>query len=198
MNSKRIRIKSKLITPLENEFVIKGKKISLVIPKSYILKTNRNESDNYWTNFYLDPDFFKSKDVLLSLRALKNDDNVFIYGRKSFGIIWDEVIDKVYSRKKNKCFFCDDHLYAKKGKEPGNRTKDHLIPTVIIKAYGFSYLDDNLVPSCQDCNSEKASLHPYIFREKVKILIERTGKGKWRKVLTILNKILIEKHDIFR
>ena len=122
MNSKRIRIKSKLITPLENEFVIKGKKISLVIPKSYILKTNRNESDNYWTNFYLDPDFFKSKDVLLSLRALKNDDNVFIYGRKSFGIIWDEVIDKVYSRKKNKCFFCDDHLYAKKGKEPGNRS----------------------------------------------------------------------------
>ena len=72
------------------------------------------------------------------------------------------------------------------------------MPTVIIKAYGFSYLDDNLVPSCRDCNSEKASLHPYIFREKVKMLWERTKNPKWKKVIIVLNKVLIEKHDIFR
>jgi 5-methylcytosine-specific restriction endonuclease McrA len=197
MNSKRIRVKSRLITQNDNEFIIKGKKISLVIPKSYILKTNNKESKDHWTSLYLDPDFFKSKDVVLKLRFLKDDDSIYIYGRKSFGIIWDNVANRVYSRQKNICFFCDEKLYSGRTKH-GNKTKDHLIPTVMVKAYGFNYIDDNLVPACQDCNSEKASLHPYVFREKVKLLIERTGKEKWRKVLKTLNKILIEKHDIFR
>lgn len=206
MNAKRIRIKTKYLSETDEDYAVSGK-VTLIIPKSYVIKTGNQELHDYttksgklieWTNLYIDPDFFKHGQVIAIIRKLKNENKLFVYGRKTYGIIWDYVINRLYSRPLDVCFYCDQKLKSK-GDKRFKKTKDHLIPKVIVEAYGFYYIDDNTVPCCFECNQEKASLHPYIFREKVKHKIQYSRKPeKWKRILKTLNKILIEKHDIFK
>jgi len=77
---------------------------------------------------------------------------------------------------------------------------DHIVPRLIMKAYGLLAIDDNTVPCCLDCNREKDSLPASIFRERIKTMLKaRSGvnKHKWRKALKTLNQILIDPKDTF-
>lgn len=193
MNTRRIRIKADIISPVECGYVAKSNSASLLIPHSVILKTNKQaffdkNKSNQWTNFYLDPDFFKNNAVLVSVGKLKKAGKLFVYGKRSHGINWDYVLNIKYSKPGSFCFFCDEPLKAKVTK-----TRDHLIPTVVLKAYGYEYIDDNIVDCCFDCNKEKASLPPEYFRIKAKRLAIHSEK--WRAVYKVLNKILINKND---
>ena len=204
MNARRIRIKTKYLSETDEHYLVSGN-VNLIIPKSYVIKTARQQFHDYnvkpgkqipWTSLYLDVDFFKHKPVIDSIRQLKNDKKIFVYGRKQFGIIWDAVINKMYSRPLDQCFYCDCKL-RKGGNKVNTHTKDHIIPKVMVEAYGYNFLDDNTVPCCKWCNQHKASLHPYAFREKVKHKLSylRKGREKWESILKTLNKILIEKKD---
>ena len=193
MNTRRIRVKSNIVTPQRGGFLIKSKNTALFIPASFILKTNKQDffeskKKNPWNNFYLEPDFLKNRVVLLQLSRLKKQGKLFVYGKRSHGIHWDHVLSKVYSRPQDMCFFCDEELVAKE-----NKTKDHLVPTVIVKAFGYNYIEDNTVPCCKECNEEKASLHPAYFRVKAKRLSKHSDK--WLRVYKTLNKILIDKKN---
>lgn len=201
MNTKRIRVRSNAVEDDGRTITILGND-TFFIPKKFILKTSEKEFFNKsyykpkkekWTSIYLDPDFFRSQDIAKRLYQLEKKNRIFVYGRRSYGIVWDYVINILSSRPANMCFFCDDTLIRKE-----NFTRDHLIPSVIVEAYGLSFIYNNTVPCCKACNEEKASLHPYIFREKVKLKIRHSrNKEKWRRVLKVLNKILIEKKDPF-
>ena len=204
MNTRRIRIKTKHLSETDEHYLISGT-VNLIIPKDYVIKTGKNEFFDYntrpgkkiqWTSLYLDTDFFKHKAIIDTLRKLKNDKKVFIYGRKQFGVNWDAVINRMYTRPLNQCFYCDVKM-RKGGNKVNSSTKDHVIPRVMVEAYGYNYLDDNTVPCCRWCNQHKGSLHPYTFREKVKHKLSylRKGRDKWEKILKTLNKILIEKKD---
>ena len=204
MNARRIRVRASIVENTENEFVLKGKKVRLIIPKSYVLKTNNQDyfdidpviNKRTWINFYLDPDFFKHDKVYAKIKMLRKSRNIVFYGHKKFGIIWSNVVDRMYSRPLFFCFYCDEKLTGF-GTMNENKSRDHLIPRIFLKAYGIRYIEDNSLPCCMGCNAQKANLHPYIFREKVKLLIEKTKDEKWNRVLKVLNKILIEKKDIF-
>ena len=102
-------------------------------------------------------------------------------------------MEKVYSREQNYCFFCDRQLSEQ------DKTKDHLIPRVILKAYNLIELDDNTVPCCKACNEEKASLHPYIYRTYLKNNLQNTKRDKDRRTraLHTLNLILVSDKDPF-
>lgn len=194
MNARRIRAKSSYLSILDDGLLLSDKKNSLLIPNSFILKTNEQnffdqKVNQQWTNIYLDPSFFKTKDILVKLARFKRSNKVFVYGKRSYGIHWDNVITRMYSRPQDLCFYCDAELNTK------SKTKDHLVPVVVIRALGYNYIDDNTVPCCKDCNSEKASLMPDIFRMKAKRLIK--ADYKWKKVVSVLNKILINKKDPF-
>jgi len=200
MNTKRIRVRSSAVEEGEKSITILGNQI-LTIPKEHISKISEKElfEKSYfdtkkakWTSIYIDADYFRR--IAHDVYKLKRKSRVFIYGRRSYGINWDYVINIVSSRPATYCFYCDEPLFRKV-----NFTRDHVIPRVIVEAYGLSSIDDNTVPCCKECNEEKGSLHPYIFREKVKLKVKYSRKKqKWKRVLKVLNKILIEKTDPFK
>jgi len=143
----------------------------------------------------------KDTDTLVRIATLKRKGHLFIYGKTRFGVDWDTVIERVYSRPANLCFFCDKKL--KRGGPDSKRndvkTKDHLIPGSVLDAYGIVVLEDNTVPCCITCNQEKANLHPYVYRSKLQYLLKNNHRDqkRRRKVLSTLNLILIKDHDIF-
>lgn len=196
MNVRKIRVKSKLIQETDHDLIICPDAVddrNLVISKSLILKSfekdffSRNNLVNTWTTFHIDSFLFKDKDALRKIRRLKNAGHLFTYGVQKFGIDFDAVIDRVYSRNMDHCFYCDHNL------DKTNRTSEHLVPRVMLKAYLIVSLDDNTVPCCIECNSEKANLHPYTFREYVKLKIGFAPR--YKKMLRTLNSILISKKD---
>lgn len=202
MNTKRIRVRSNAVEEDEKNFTVLGPE-TLIIPKKFVQKTTEQEffdksyfkvQKTKWTSIYLDPDFFREHGVSKKIHQLKQRKKIFVYGRRAYGIIWDYVINIVSGKPAKYCFYCDEKLIRKV-----NFTRDHVIPRSIVEAYGLYELPDNTVPCCKECNEEKADLHPYIFREKVKIKIKYSNnKEKWRRVLKVLNKILIEKTDPFK
>lgn len=198
MNVRRIRIKTSIINDKGDLYLVRNKNIYLEIPKSYVLKSNNQtfHDKKRWTVFYLDPDFFKKAGVLKKLIRLKKLNHAFIYGRRLFKIHWDNVVTRTQSRSLDVCFYCDMEFVHEKNHK-FSKTSDHLIPTVILKAYGYEYIDDNEVPCCRECNQDKASLHPLTWRVKVRNNIKLTGKPKWNTVLKTLNKILTDKKDPF-
>lgn len=196
MNVRKIRIKAKLIQETDHDLIICPEATddrNLIISKDLIIKSfekdffSRNNLVNTWTTFHIDSFFFKDKDSLRKVRRLKNAGHLFIYGVKQFGIDFDAVIDRVYSRSMDHCFYCDEIL------DRTNRTSEHLVPKAMLKAYLIVTLDDNTVPCCSDCNSEKANLHPYTFREYVKFKVDVAPR--YKKMLRTLNNILISKKD---
>ncbi len=202
MNTKRIRIRSSAVEFDGKNYTVLGN-VTLTIPKEFVVKTVEQEfyeksyhkqRKSKWTSIYLEPEFFRRPDISKKIHNLKKRNKIFVYGRKAYGVNWDYVINIVCGRPMNVCFYCDEKLI--KGV---NNTRDHVIPRSIVEAYGLYEIPDNTVPCCRECNEEKADLHPYIFREKVKLKIRYSRrKNKWRRVLKVLNKILIEKEDPFK
>jgi hypothetical protein len=186
------------VTDKGDRYLIRNKNAYLEIPKSYVLKTNNQKFHDKkpWINFYLDPDFFKKPGVFKKMLRFKSSKSLFIYGRKLFRINWDSVVNRMYSRSQYICFYCDGEFTEGRG-DRLSKTTDHLIPTVMLKAYGYEYLDDDEVPCCYECNQDKASLHPVTWRVKVIRNFEMTGDNKWKIALKTLNKILTDKKDPF-
>jgi len=196
MKVRKIKIKGKTLSFDDESFFIcadfpAGKK--LTIPKRIVIKSDsqqlysRNNNQSEWVILWVDSDFFKDQEILKIIRRIKTAGHIFLYGNKRFGINFDQVIDRLYSRSMDFCFYCDETL------NKNNRTTEHLVPKAILRAYLINVLDDNTVPCCQKCNSEKANLHPYTYREYVKLMIKRDVR--YKKVLRTLNSILINKND---
>lgn len=136
---------------------------------------------------WVDSDFFKDSIVLKKIRRLKISGHVITYGNKRFGVNFDQVVDRLYSRNMDTCFYCDETL------NKNNRTTEHLIPKAMLRAYHLNAINDNTVPCCSSCNSEKANLHPYTFREYIRR--RKKESTRFRKILKVLDLILINKKD---
>lgn len=196
MNVRKIKIKGKTFSFNDDSFFIcekspAGKK--LTIPKRVVIKSDseelysRDNKKGEWITLWVDSGFFKDAEILKVIRRIKTAGHIFLYGNKRFGILFDAVMDRLYSRSMDFCFYCDETL------NKTNRTTEHLVPKAILRAYLINVLDDNTVPCCQKCNSEKANLHPYTFREYVKLRL--SSDVRYKKVLKTLNSILINKND---
>lgn len=188
----KVRAKSKVVTIEEDKMIVcPDLSYRIEIPKRLIIKTSggvfysKNNKKTMWTTMFVDSDLFKNTIVIQNIRRAKSAGHIFVYGNKMFGINFDAVIDKLYSRSMDFCFYCDETL------NKSNRTTDHLIPKAILRAYMLNTIENNTVPCCSICNSEKASLHPYIFREHARL---RPGEIS-KKILKTLNLILISKTD---
>lgn len=120
-----------------------------------------------------------------------------MYGKKSFGVDWDQVLDLLYSSPGDTCFYCGDTFQDEYGHSKKNKTKDHLIAREILKAYGYNVFPDNTVPCCTTCNGTKGSLDPYVWRVKLKTMIKANTKDKWRwkNALKVMNNILLKIND---
>ena len=161
------------------------------IPKSQVLKfselTIKNEYtgiDEAWLHIEVTEWIWIKTNLYNRLSGYRFNDAVIIDGETHFGIVWDNVILK--RRNKKLCFFC----YCKLDAE--NRTKDHLISKMIIKAYGGKKtLNNNTVPCCKECNGEKKSYHPEVYRNFVIDKLKTTGEPKYRIILFNLNQILV-------
>ena len=116
------------------------------------------------------------------LSTLKEQGVVHFRDRGYFNIDWDFVIE--HSRNKEVCFFCRTLMV------PNKKTKDHLIPSMVLKAYGISNLPNNKVPCCFDCNQEKAYLMPDIFRRSVRLKLHETGDRRYEEILITLNRLI--------
>ena len=161
------------------------------IPSSQVLSFEnisiKNETldvEEEWIQIVVTDWVWTKLNLGLRLKNPRLNDYVIIDGETHFGINWDFVVVK---RKNNKnCFLCHGELNST------NRTSDHLISKMILKAYGYTKpLPNNTVPCCKDCNKEKASMHPEVYRDFVKNKISETGEPKYRIILFTLNKIIV-------
>ena len=195
MNVRKIRIKQSLVREAPGQIKVHN----LEIPKTYILKievkryysrTAKERKEN-WSIITIDDDFLRNRDVLIAISRLKDKGHLYVYGRNSFGINWDAVLEMLYSSPGTHCFFCNSKL------TPKSKTKDHLVSREILKAFGLYQIPDNTLPCCLECNRMKGGLDPYMWRVKLKTLIkERHGHDyKWKAGLKVMNKILLEKKD---
>jgi len=164
---------------------------AISIPKSQILKyettTTNNpftNEDEEWIEITVTQWLWLKSELENKLKHYKFSADAVIENETHFGINWDFVIMK--KRNKKNCFFCHGKL------QETVRTQDHLIPRMILKAYGYKGgIANNTVPCCLDCNKEKSSLHPEVYRELVRRKISETGDPKYRIILFTLNKILL-------
>lgn len=201
MNVRKLRVKTKIIQETDASLLIfpTDKHKILLIPKRVVIKSEvgefyskkKHEGFSEWTTLHIDNDFLKNEQIMSKVNNLRLAGHLFIYGNRKFGIDFDAVITKQYSRPVDICFYCDEELIRH------NKTVDHLIPKAFLRAYGIVFLEDNNLSCCGDCNSKKANLHPATFREYVKILLKSSPADKWRIVLKTLNDILIDKKDPF-
>jgi len=201
MNVRKLRVKTKIIQETDVSLLIfpTDKHKILLIPKRMVIKSEvgefyskkKDEGFTEWTTLHIDNDFLKNEQIMNRVVNLKSAGHLFLYGNKRFGIDFDTVITKQYSRPVDLCFYCDENLSIK------NKTIDHLVPKAFLRAYGIVFLEDNNLSCCIDCNSKKANLHPITFREYVKTILKSAPKKKWRDVLKTLNNILLDKKDLF-
>lgn len=165
-------------------------KVELSIPKSQTLKfekikihNSHTEEDEEWIEIIVTDWIWRKGNLEKKLKKYIMASDVIINNETHLGIDWDYVIMK--RRNIDNCYFCHGKLYD------ANRTKDHLIPKVVLRAYGYKgEMANNKVPCCKDCNLEKSSLHPEIYREFVKRKISETGNPKYRVIMFTLNKTL--------
>lgn len=161
------------------------------IPSSQIISFEEIMIFNYgiaeeemWYNISVTEWIWDKSNLSKKLKHYKLVDSVIIDGETHFGINWDIVI-KNRGNKKN-CFLCRIELNS------NNRTVDHLIPKVILRAYGYRRsIPNNTTSCCRECNREKAGMHPEMYRDFVKNKITVTGDPKYKIIMFTLNKILV-------
>ena len=185
---------SLLLSETDKGYIFKAvkteKKKTFSIPKSQIIKITQNDpSDPYWSEDLKSwititvTEWIWNKGVLKKQIELhKSNDDAVIIGQRHFGINWDFVVQN--KRKRDICYYCMK-------KFENDKTRDHLIPKMILKAYGIDRgLKGNVVSSCYECNKEKSSLHPEMYLEMAKRKLKETGDPKYRTIIFILNKTL--------
>jgi len=160
------------------------------IPKTQTLKFERvviknlyTKIDEDWIDISVTDWIWNKSNLEKKLKSYKMTSDVVISGETHFGICWDFVMMK----RKNKfsCFFCQEKITGK------SYTDDHLIPRSILRAYGLKGgIPNNTVPCCKECNSEKANLHPEVYRELVKRKIHNGEDVRYRVILFTLNQVL--------
>jgi hypothetical protein len=178
----------------------------LLIPKTFVVATERKQcysrntktKKETWVILTIDEDYLRDSKILIQISNLKEKGHLYVYGRKSFGVDWDVVMEILYSNPPNNCFFCHEPLVNDHGKKRRDvATKDHLVAREILKAFGLYSIPDNTVPCCVECNRAKGSLDPYMWRVKLKTLIKSNTDydWKWKRGLKVMNKILLESKD---
>ena len=161
------------------------------IPKSQITKFDQVvihnpflEKDEHWIEISVTQWIWNKANLQQELSYYLKTSEVVIDNQTHFGINWDYVIQK--RRNKKACFFCHGKMQV------NSRTKDHLIPRSVLKAYGYEEgILNNVVPCCLDCNQEKSNLHPELFRKLIKRRLQETGDPKYRIILYTLDQIII-------
>ena len=166
---------------------IASKKKTFWIPKSQIISM---KSESGWIELVVTKWIWDKANLYKVLSRIKESGDAKFKERPLFNIDWDFVIER--SKDKDHCFFCTDKM------DEDKRTKDHLIPTMVLKAYGIKSIKHNKVPCCYECNQEKAYLMPDIFRRSVKLKLHETGKERYKENLKTLNRLIYyESNDDF-
>src|SRR3989304_4344597 len=106
MNVRKLWVKAKLVCNESSELVIckEAPAKTLLIPKQYIIKSDESEFFSRknilstWLVLYLDSDYFNANGVLKRIETLKSAGHIFLYGDKKYGVDFDAVITKLYSR----------------------------------------------------------------------------------------------------
>jgi len=193
-NSFKIR-SGKFLKETEKAYVFQTAKSQggkvLSIPKSQVLhyehvivNNHHTQEDESWIEMSVTQWLWNKASLEKKLKHHKIASDVIIDNESHFGVDWNYVIMK--RRNLKNCFFCHGKLRL------ANKTKDHLIPKVILKAYGHKGgIANNTVPCCFECNQEKGSLPLEVYRDYVRRMISETGGPKYRIILFTLDKILL-------
>ena len=124
------------------------------------------------------------------ISGLQEMGEAFIEGETHFDVDWDYIIKK--RRDHRRCFYC---LRKFNFKDPElKKTRDHLIPKAILKAYGKpNGIPNNTVPCCSRCNNEKSNLHPSVYLIYISRKIHETGSEYYRTISGTLNQLIVKK-----
>lgn len=107
------------------------------------------------------------------------DGSLKIYYRAKFEKI---MYDITYKQKgTDVCYYCGEPLID------SNRTIDHMYS----RAYGGISVPDNLVPSCSNCNNEKAFLNEQQYKKFI-TLKDKKEKKLFKQEVTQNNKLIIK------
>ena len=157
------------------------------IPKSQVIKCYEDILDgDIWYELSISTWFWNKSKILPFLRSNEEFGRAIICGQTLFDVDWEYVI--LRRQNKKNCFLCGSIFNELQ------KSKEHLISKVILKAYGYNDgLPNNVVPCCKDCNNEKGGLNLIDYRAFVKRMILE-GKGdKYRHILFVLDKLMIKK-----
>jgi len=200
MNVKKLRVRKEAYKLLEDKSILIHKKIK--ISSQYIIKTNlsffypvNKKAMVEWIIIYLDRDYYHRSGLGKKLKVYLKHGSVFSYGRKSYGILWDVIVNKEQITPINICYYCERDVTGHE-----KITIDHVVPQHIYKALGIKYIPNNTIQCCKKCNRLKANHHPYIFREIARRNMEMGSpedRGYWSKVFKAMNRMLINKDNLF-
>jgi len=194
MSSITFKISShKFLRKTKNGYVFTAPKKSgaqtFSIPKSQVLEFTQLEEFNdlgekeHWLKISVTQYIWVKANLDDRLKHYQLSSEVIIEHETRFGINWDFVIRK--RKNINSCYFCHGKLGA------GNRTKDHLISKMILKACGIKGgVPNNTVPCCLECNKEKKNMHPEVFLKYVRYKISKSGEPRYRVILFTLEQTL--------
>jgi len=103
-----------------------------------------------------------------------------------------ETFGVSFNSSKDECFYCHTGLTDK------NRTKDHIIP----KSRNGILSNTNKLWCCVECNSLKANLDPYQFKEKLEkiilkidTIVHKKDKEYYITVLETVNQMILKKES---
>jgi len=182
---------------LEDKSILIHKKIK--ISSQYIIKTNlsffypaNKKAMVEWIIIYVDLDYYLRSKMYDSIRGYLKHGSIVSYGKKSYGILWDVIINKECTSSRGICYYCEDDVK--------DITIDHVVPKHIYKPLGIVYIPHNTVQCCKKCNRNKANHHPYIYREIARFSMDKGNAGNrayWSKVFKAMNRMLINKDNLF-
>jgi len=164
------------------------------IPKSQIIyvqhyKVSQNKGGK-WVAISVTEWAWNKIDLAKLLEPLQENEEAYVAGESHYDVDWDYVIAK--RRIKNKCFYCMKVFL--KGVPNRSKTRDHLIPRAMLKAYGKPRgIPNNVVPCCRRCNKDKANLHPEVYKKFIMGKLHETGGVYYRVVLDTLNRLIVKK-----
>jgi len=186
IREKKVKENSKSYTI--NKLFNKGR---FYIPKSQVIRLNHytktgpgnSKVKENWVTITVTDWAWNKVNIPLHISGMQEVGEVFVEGETHQGINWDYVISK--RRDSKRCFYCmrlfDDLIL---------KTRDHVIPKAILKAFGISSLPNNTVPCCEDCNGDKANLHPTVYKKYIMMKLHETGEQYYRIVLDTLTRLI--------
>lgn len=171
------------------------------IPKSQILSSKQLNKPNLrhphlkekWLEITVTDWIWNKMNLPEAFEKMKEVEEIVIMGETHFDVDWDYVISKRSDRKH--CFYCMTKMkLLRKGETPipQSKTKDHLIPKAVLKAYGIIELPNNTVPCCRQCNDDKANLMPELYLRYAKLKLHETGDTYYRTIIDTLERVIVK------